>query len=157
MLLIFKLKKGIVSPRLSISGLDHWEGIWEMSKWTMTRKPSKDKVQDQREERQKEAEMEDYQERSRGRNCWWEEVPEDRKPLLFPFDEARLLLESRAGQDKTSQKNQEGKNPDHVPCNRMWESGETPGYRSRQNPPKKDNQPTPHNTPPQTNLEITRS
>lgn len=40
-----------------------------MSKWTMTRKPSKDKVQDQREERQKEAEMEDYQERSRGRNC----------------------------------------------------------------------------------------
>lgn len=33
-----------------------------------------------------------------------EGVPEDRKPLLLPFDEARLLLESRAGQDKTSEK-----------------------------------------------------
>lgn len=33
-----------------------------------------------------------------------EGVPEDRKPLLFPFDEARLLLESRAGQNKTSEK-----------------------------------------------------
>lgn len=40
-----------------------------MSKLRMTRKPSKDKVQDQREKRQKGTEMEGYQERSRGRNC----------------------------------------------------------------------------------------
>lgn len=75
-----------------------------MSKSNKTRKLNgRDKAQEGREKRLKEMECGATRKEVEAATAD-EGVPEDRKPLLLPFDEARLLLESRAGQDKTSEK-----------------------------------------------------
>lgn len=98
------MKRGMVRPGCLYLDLVIGKGSERCQNQIRQKKLSdRDKAQEGREKRLKEMECGATRKEVEAATAD-EGVPEDRKPLLLPFDEARLLLESRAGQDKTSKK-----------------------------------------------------